>query len=172
MHHVEHAAIQRHQRNQQQIGKGDSRQRDRELAARRVVGKSRRQYGDHLRHEQPRQQQQYDLGAEQQGKDTIGEQFRGWFALPVKLGVGRHERGVEGAFRENRPEMVGQAQRHEKRVRHRPGAKDRREHDIARKAGEARKQRVAADGEDTTEHAPLLQHGSALQNGEIMLITV
>ena len=33
MHHVEHAAIERDQRHQQQIGKRDPRQRDRKLAA-------------------------------------------------------------------------------------------------------------------------------------------
>ncbi|MEA2919985.1 MAG: hypothetical protein QOJ15_12066, partial [Bradyrhizobium sp.] len=30
-----------------------------------------------------------------------------------------------------------------------------------------RKERIAADGENTTEHQPLLQHAAALQNGEI-----
>jgi hypothetical protein len=61
--------------------------------------------------------------------------------------------------------------RHVKRVRHRPGAQDGREHDVAREAGQPRKERVAADGEDTTEHPPLLQHGTALQNGEIRMKT-
>jgi len=99
--------------------------------------------------------------------------FRRRFALAVKMGVGRHERRIECAFRENRPEVIGQAQGHEKRVGHRPGAKDRREHDVARKKPVRReKERVAANGKDTTEHAPLLQHGAALQNGEIRLTTV
>ncbi len=92
------------------------------------------------------------------------------FAVDVR--VGRHKRRIERAFRENRPEVIGQAKSHEKRVRHRPGAEDRREHDVAREAGQPRKERVAADGKDTTEHAPLLQHAAALQNGEIRLITV
>jgi hypothetical protein len=90
-------------------------------------------------------------------------------ALPVEMRVGRHERRVEGAFGENRAEMIGQPQRHEERIRHRPGAEDRREHDVAREAGQPRKQRIAADGENTTEHQPLLQHAAALQNGEISL---
>ncbi len=83
--------------------------------------------------------------------------------------VGRHERGVEGALGENRPEVIGQPQRHEERVRHRPGAENRGEHDVARKTGQPRKERKAADGEDTSEHQPLLQHAAALQNGEIRL---
>jgi len=61
-------------------------------------------------------------------------------------------------LRENRPEVIGQAQGHEKRVGH-GRAKDRSEHDVARKAGQTRKERVAADGEDTTEHAPLHSMG-------------
>ena len=171
VHDVEHAAIERHQRDQQQIGKRDPRQRDREFAANRIVGKPRRQYGDHLRHEQPSQRQQNQLRQEQQGEDAIGEQpGRGFAALAAHMRVGRHERRIESAFGENRAEMVGQPQRHEKRVSHRPGAEDRREHDVACKAGQPRKERIAADGEDASEHAPLLQHGAALQNGEIMNI--
>ena len=61
VHHVEHAAIERHQRDQQQIGKGDPRQLDRELAALGILGKARRQDGDHLRHEQPGDDQQDHL---------------------------------------------------------------------------------------------------------------
>ena len=49
------------------------------------------------------------------------------------------------------------------------GAENRGEHDVARKAGQPRKERIAADGENTTEHAPLLAHAAALQNGEIRL---
>ena len=87
--------------------------------------------------------------------------------LAVDMGVGRHEGGIERALGKDRAEMIGQAKRHEKRVRHRTRAEDRREHDVARKSGQPRKERVAADGEDTTEHAPLLAHETAPQNGEI-----
>ena len=89
-------------------------------------------------------------------------------ALAMDMGIGRHERGVEGALGEDRAKMIGQPQRHEERVRHRTGAEDRREHDVARKPGQPRKERIAADGEDAPEHAPLLQHArGAVQNGEI-----
>ena len=76
----------------------------------------------------------------------------------MNMRIGRHERRIEGAFGEDRAEVIGQPQRHEKRVRHRPGPEYRRQHDVARKAGQPRKERIAADGEDTTEHAPLLAH--------------
>ena len=79
-------------------------------------------------------------------------------ALAADVRIGRHEGGVEGALGEDRAEMIGQPKRDEERVRDRPGAQDRRQHDVARKAGEAREQREAADGEDASEHAPLLAH--------------
>ena len=168
MHHVEHAAIERHQRDQQQIGKGDPRQLDRQPPLLGIVGEARRENAHRLRHEQPGDHQQNQLRGKQQREDAVGEQSRRCLAaLAVDMGIGRHEGGVEGAFGEDRAKMIGQPQRHEERVRHRPGAEDRREHDVARKAGQPRKQRIAADGEDTTEHAPLLQHAAALQNGEI-----
>ena len=57
----------------------------------------------------------------QQGEDAVGEQLRRRLAaLAMDMRIGRHERRVEGALGENRPEMIGQPQRHEKRVRHRP----------------------------------------------------
>ena len=163
VHDVEHAAIERHQRDQQQVGKGDPRQRDREFAAGRVVGEARREDADHLRHEQPRHHQQHHLRGEQQREDAVGEHFCRGFALAVNMRIGRHERGVERAFGKDRAEMIGQPQRHEERVRHRTGAEDRREHDVARKTGQPREKRIAADGEDAPKHAPLLQHAAMLQ---------
>ena len=169
MHHVEHAAIERHQRDQQQIGKRDPRQFDRQTALRGIIGKARRQDGDRLRHEQPGYRQQHDLRDEQQREDAIGEQpRRGLAAAAEDMGIGRNESGVESALGKDRTKTVRQAERHEKRVRNRPGAEDRRKHDIARKAGKPRKERIAADREDTSEHQRLLQHAAALQNGEIM----
>ena len=158
VHHVEHAAVEGHQRDQQQVRKRDPRQRNRQFAACRIVFEPRRENGDHLRHEPPGHEQQDDLRAKQQREDAVGEQPRRGFALAVKMRVGRHERGVEGALGENRAKMIGQPQRHEKRVRHRPRAENGGEHDVARESGQPRKQRITADGEDASEHAPLLAH--------------
>ncbi len=66
--------------------------------------------------------------------------------------IGRHEGGVERAFGEDRAEMVGQPQRDEEGVGDRPRAQDRGQHDVARKAGDAREQREAADCENASEH--------------------
>jgi len=76
MHHVEHAAIQRHQRDQQEIGKGDPRQCDGEMPLLRVLGEAGREQTHRLRHEQPRGNEQNHLRQEQQGEDAIGEQPR------------------------------------------------------------------------------------------------
>ena len=57
-------------------------------------------------------------------------------ALLADARIGRHEGGVEGALGEDRAEMIGQPQRDEEGVGDRPGAEDRRQHDVARKAGE------------------------------------
>ncbi len=49
--------------------------------------------------------------------------------------------------------MIGQPQRDEEGVRHRPRAEDRRQHDVAQKTRDARKQREAADGGELPDHA-------------------
>ena len=139
MHHIEHATIERHQRDQQQIGKGDPRQLDRELALRRVLGEARRQDAHRLRHERHRHRQQDHLRGEQEREDAVGEQpCRRFAALAMDMGIGRHEGGIEGTFGEDRAEMIGQPQRHEEGVGNRPGTEDRREHDVAREPGDPR----------------------------------
>ena len=136
MQHVEHAAIQRDQRDQQQIGKGDPGQLDGEPPLFGLVGKTGSQQAYRLRHEQQRHHQQYRLRDEQQRKDAVGEQpGRGLAALAMDVGVGRDEGGVEGALGENRPKIVRQPPRHVKGVGDRTGAEDRREHDVARQTG-------------------------------------
>ena len=63
--------------------------------------------------------------------------------------------------------MVRKAERDKERVGHWARAEDRREHDVAGKPGEPRKQGVAADGENASEHAPLLAQVEGLQNREV-----
>src|ERR1700676_825487 len=70
-------------------------------------------------------------------------------------------------LRRKSPERAWAGATPQKTGRKRAGAEDGRQHYIAREASEPGKQRIAADGENTTEHAPLLQHAAALQNGEI-----
>ena len=89
-------------------------------------------------------------------KMRLAKTLRVGFALAMDVGIGRHEGGVEGALGEDRAEMVGQPQRDEERVGHGTCAEDRRKHDVARESGQPGEQRVAADGENTSEHSPLL----------------
>ena len=121
---IEDAAIERHQRDQQQIGKCDAGEIDRERVAAGIVRKARRQHIDHRRREHQRDRQQHDLARQQQREDAVGEQpgaLRA--ALLADAGIGRHEGGVEGALGENRAEMIGQPQRDKKGVGHGAGAR-------------------------------------------------
>ncbi len=59
---------------------------------------------------------------------------------------------MKAPFGEDGAEMVGQPQRDEEGVGHRPGAEHRGQHDVADKAGDAREQREAADREDAFNH--------------------
>ncbi|MFK4406846.1 hypothetical protein ABH991_003880 [Bradyrhizobium ottawaense] len=153
LHHVEHAAIERHQRDQQQIGKGDPGQLDRELALLGIVTEARRQDAHGLRHEQPGDDEQHHLRGQQQREDAVGEQLcRPLPLLAMDMRIGRHPGGVEGALGEDRAEMIGQPQRHEKGIGHGAGTEDRREHDVAGKPRQPREQRVTTDREDASEH--------------------
>ena len=79
------------------------------------------------------------LRRQQQGEDAVGEQLcRDAAVLGVDTRIGRDEGGIEGAFGEDRAEMIGQPQRDEERVGDRAGAEDRRQHDVAQKPGEPR----------------------------------
>ena len=152
---VEDAAVERHQRDQQQIGKRDARELDRERKLAGIVGEARRQQRDHRRREGQRDRQQHDLACEQEREHAVGEQPRRiGAALLADARIGRHEGGVERALGKDRAEMIGQAQRHEEGVRDRARAQDGRQHDVARKAGDARQQREAADREDAPDHRP------------------
>ena len=153
---VEDAAPQRHQRDQQQIGKRDARQRHRQRKLVRLARKARRQELDHLRGEQQRQRQQHDLRREQQREDAVAELVRRPLAfLGADPRIGRNKSGIERALGEDGTEMIRQPEGDEKRVGRRPGAKDGGEHDVAHEAGQTRQQRVAADGENLLEHCRL-----------------
>ena len=175
LHDVQDAAIEGDQRDQQEIGKGDARQFDRLPPLFGVVGEARRKNAHGLRREQPGKGKEHELRDKQQREDAVGEQLGGGFAaLAVDMGIGRNKCGVEGPFGKDGAKMIRQAQRHEERIRHRTCAEDRREHDVAGKSGQPRKERVAADGEDTTEHAPLLKHAALTlkQRTEILPVPV
>ena len=146
---VENAAIEGHERDKQEIWKGDPRELDRQREAAGIGGKSRRQQRDHGGRENERNRQQDHLAREQQREHAIGEASCGiGAALLANARIGGHEGGIEGTFGEDGAEMVGQPQRDEKGIGNRAGAEHGGQHDIARKAGDTRQSRQAADGED------------------------
>ena len=71
---IEDAAIERDQRDQQQIGKRDAREIDCERETLRIAREARRQHIDHRRREQQGHRQQHDLACQQQRENAIGEQ--------------------------------------------------------------------------------------------------
>ncbi len=150
---VEDAAVERDHRHQQQIRKGDPREFHGERKPARVLGETRRQQRNHPRHERERDDQQHHLARDQKCEDAVREQAHHVGALLLAdARIGRHEGGIEGALGEDGPEMVGQSQRDEKRVGNRAGAEHGGEHDVANKAGEARDEGQAADGQDALDH--------------------
>ena len=110
---------------------------------------------DHAGRERERDREQHELADQQQREDVVGEQFRDatGAAGAANAGIGRHERRVERALGEDRAEMVGQPQRHEKRIGDRPGAEDGGQHDVAHESGDARQQRETADYGHLPDHA-------------------
>ena len=152
---VENAAVERHQRHEQQIRKRDPCQLDRQRETARILGKARREQRDHFRSEDQRDDDQKADAAEEDGKYPVGEELcRISSALMADARVSRHEGRVERALREDRAEMIGKSQRNEEGVRNRSGSEHGRQHDVADKAGGARHQRQAADGEDASNHRP------------------
>ena len=114
---------------------------------------ARRQQRNHLRREGERDREQHDLDRDHHGENAVGEQLRRVRpVLGADARIGRNEGGVERTFGEDRAEMIGQPQRDEEGVGDRAGAEDRRQHDVARESGDARKQREAADGENASDH--------------------
>ena len=84
----------------------------------------------------------------------VGEQ-PGTLGSPLlaDAGIGRHESGIERTFGEDGAEMVRQAKGDEEGVGRGSRAEDRGQHDVAHKAGDARKQRPPADREDAIYHS-------------------
>jgi len=150
---VEDAAVERHQRDQQQIGKGDARELDRKAEALRIGAEAGRQHVDNRRREQQRHREQHHLARQQQSENAVGEKARA--LRPVLLadaGIGGHEGGVEGALGEDGAEMVRQPQRHEEGVGHGTRAEHGRQDDVADEPGRARQQGVAAHRQDALDH--------------------
>ena len=158
---VQGSRMEGHQGDAEQIGERDPRQLDGEGEFFRLRAKARRQKMDERRHEHPAERQRHDLGHHQQSEDLIGEMARRPdVGLLIDAQIGRDISGVKSAFAENRPEMIGQANGDRPGVAHGSGSDQGAHHDVAKKPGQAGKQREPADREKTSVHGP-----AALANG-------
>ena len=140
---VQDATLQRHQRDEQQIGEGDARQLDGEGVFIGFGGKARRDDLEEPRHHRLAEEQEEQEGAEQDRQRLLGERLGG--RAPVARdhpGEQRHEGGVERALGKQRAEHVGQALGDDERVVHRAGAEKRRQQDVANEAEDAKLARV------------------------------
>ena len=150
---VERARDEGFERDQCQIGKGDARERHREIEAHRIVGESGRQYPHDRWRKSERNREQHELHDHHPRGNPVGEAPRHVGAIPLqRAGIGGHERGAERALGENRAEMIGQPECDKKSVGDRPGAEDRRHNDVADETGDAGSEREPADGEDAPDH--------------------
>ena len=161
---VQHAGHQRGEADQQQVGKGDARQRDGEGELGRDRLEPRRQHGHHLRHEDLADDGQAAEPEGHDGEGFLGEAVGGGAALGGEHArEGGDEGGVEGALAEQAAEQVGQLQGDEEGVGHRPGAEQRRDQHVAREAEHAACHGPAADRQDIAEHlSRLAQAGDSV----------
>ena len=134
---VEDAGEQRLQRDQRQVGKGDARERHRQLEAFGI--EPGREHADHPGREDHRDGEQHEVDDNQRRGDLVGEQLGGGEpGLLQGARIGRHEGRGEGALGEDGAEMVGQPEGDEERICHRACAQDRRHDHVADESGEAR----------------------------------
>ena len=153
---VEDAGKQRLNRDKREIGTGDAGQRDGEIEADRIVGKTRREQADDFRRKKQSERERDEVENDQRSGDLVGEELCGRQArLLESARISRHEGGSEGAFGEDGAEMVGQPEGDEEGVGHRSGAEDRGHDHVTNEAGEARDEREAADSGDTSDHVVL-----------------
>ena len=144
---VEHAAGQRHQRHEQDVGEDDADHLRGELD---LARRAREAAGEQI-HEPRRGQHARDRHAEQQDGEQRADAAdqvarRVLAALPVVFAEDRHERLREGPLREHPAQDVGQPERRLERVHLQPGAEDRRLEAFADEPGDPRQQRHPADG--------------------------
>ncbi len=127
---VQNAAHERHERHAGEIGEGDAREEngELELLALEAHGQAPHEIG-HVNLGQDRDRDHPD---EQNGERLLGEAARALLALGAEpLGEHGHEGGVECAFREQRPEQVGEAEGDDEGVGDPARAHDRGQQHVA-----------------------------------------
>ena len=154
---VERARMQRDEGDEQQVGKGDLRHRDGEPQLFRIGIEARRQELDELRREQPGERQKQHLRGEKQGENLARKALgRGSAFAFEHARIGGHIGGVEGAFAENRAEMVGQTEGDIEGIGEHARAQHGAERHVAEKPGCPRQQGEKADREQILVHRAII----------------
>ena len=146
---VEHAAIERDQRDEQDVDEGDPGQLDRALVAHAAGLETRRHDEDHPGHGDDREQHERRQHRELDRLRLLGEGLGRGPALALEGAREQgHEAGVEGALREQPAQEIGQLEGDEEGIRKRAGAEQRRDQDVADEAQEARDEGERSDRGD------------------------
>src|SRR6185437_1701606 len=132
---IQNAALQRRQRDEEQIGKGDPRQPDGEREFLRMRAKPRRQYVEQPGGREFARQDEEEQRRKQDRHRILGEALGvGLAVLRDHPGKERNERGGERTLGKEAAEEIGEALRDEERVGHRPRAEEGGGQDIPDKA--------------------------------------
>ena len=162
---VEHAAQLRNQRDEQQIGKGDPGEFDGEVEFIRIGGETRREEIHRPRHGDLHRGAEDQQNHDQYRKHALAEMPGGVGAVfGQDTGEVGNEGGRERPFGEQPPEEIGQLERNEERIRHRPRAEQRGNQDVADEAENAAGQGVAADCGDRAQQSHAVSRRAA-RNG-------
>ena len=170
---VEDAGPQRHQADQDQVGKGDPREVGRKL---QLLARIARNGGDEGRHDELEDEGEDHQRREEDRKHFFGE-FLG-FGLAIlalqPLGIEGNEAGRERPFAEQAAEGVGETEGDEKGVRCCRRAHDPAHQHLAREAEDAADQGQPADGAGGLEEihpAPAPPNGSSPSPGSGRAVT-
>ena len=148
---VQHAGNQRGQADQRHVEKRDAGQFNGQREFLRRGRKARCQHANHLRHEDQRDQRQQRKPQHHQRAHAFRHVARGGAAFGGQYaGKGGHKGRIEGAFAKQAAEQIGQFQRHEKRIRHRPRPKARGNQHVPGEAENTACHCPASDGEHGT----------------------
>ena len=143
---VENAGEQRHQGNEQQIGKGDPGECHRERELVRVGGKPGGEAAHQPGHGDFGEGSEDDEAPQQDTERLFGKRHRRRLALGLQAaGKQRHESEIESALGEQAAEQVGQFEGDEERVGDHAGADIAGDQNIAQESEHPRDQRETAD---------------------------
>src|SRR5262245_37609691 len=150
---VKDAAVERHQRDQQQIRKSDAGEFDRQCKALRIAREARREHTDHGGREYQRNCKQHDLAGKEQSEDAICK-LPGANGAPLLANarIGGNKGCVESPFCKDGTEVIGQTKGDKEGIGDRTRAEHRSQDDVTDKPADTRQQRETADRQNALNH--------------------